>query len=110
MYWENKPIVVLNPYIVEYSDETTYIKEGCLSYPGLIIAIQRAESVKVEFDVKDSSSKGAVFNGLSSKIFQHEMDHMQGREFFSDVSEFKLRQALKKRKYNIKKMRKNANI
>ena len=38
------------------------------------------------------------------------MDHMQGREFFSDVSEFKLRQALKKRKYNIKKMRKNANI
>ena len=110
MYWDNKPIVVFNPYIVEYSDETTYIKEGCLSYPGLIIAIQRAESVKVEFDVKDSSSKGAVFNGLSSKIFQHEMDHMQGREFFSDVSEFKLRQALKKRKHNIKKMRKNAKI
>ena len=95
MYCDNKPIVVFNPYIVEYSDETTYIKEGCLSYPGLIIAIQRAESVKVEFDVKDSSSKGAVFNGLSSKIFQHEMDHMQGKEFFSDVSEFKLRQALK---------------
>jgi peptide deformylase len=106
MYWDDKPIVVFNPYIVEYSNETTYMKEGCLSYPGLFIAIKRSESVKVEFDVKDSSSKGAVFNGMSSKIFQHEMDHMEGREFFSDVSEFKLKQALKKRKYNLKKMKK----
>tara|TARA_B100000424_G_scaffold118595_1_gene89530 strand:- start:661 stop:1188 length:528 start_codon:yes stop_codon:yes gene_type:complete len=110
MYWDNKPIVVFNPWITEYSEETTYVQEGCLSYPGLIIAITRAESIKCEFEVKDGSTKGSVFNGLSSKIFQHEMDHMQGKEFFSDVSDYKLKQALKKRKYNLKRMKRNAKV
>jgi peptide deformylase len=110
MYWDNKPIVVFNPWITEHSEETTYVQEGCLSYPGLILAIRRAEAIKCEFEVKDGSSKGSVFNGISSKIFQHEMEHMQGREFFSDVSDFKLKQALKKRKYNLKRMKRNAKI
>ena len=110
MFWDNKPIVVFNPEIVEKSEETTYEREGCLSYPGLVLAVRRAESIKAQFEVRDGSTKGAVFNGLSSKIFQHEMEHMEGNEFFWSVPNFTLKQAMKKRKINIKRMRKNGQI
>ena len=98
---------VFNPEIIEYSKETTYFKESCLSYPGLKIAIRRSESIKAQFEVKDGSTKGAVFNGLSSRIFQHEMEHVRGREYFWEVSNFILKQAMKKRKHNLKKMRRD---
>ena len=107
MIWDGNPIVVFNPEIIEYSKETTYFKESCLSYPGLKIAIRRSESIKAQFEVKDGSTKGAVFNGLSSRIFQHEMEHVRGREYFWEVSNFILKQAMKKRKHNLKKMRKD---
>jgi len=40
---------------LEWSEDTTYMKEGCLSFPGLWIAIKRAKSVAVKFQVFDSS-------------------------------------------------------
>jgi peptide deformylase len=107
MIWDSKPIVVFNPEIIEYSDETTYFRELCLSYPGLQIAIRRSESIKAQFEVSDGSTKGAVFNGRSSRIFQHEMEHVRGREYFWEVSNFILKQAMKKRKHNLKKMRRD---
>jgi peptide deformylase len=73
----------------------------------LEIAIRRSESIKAQFEVSDGSTKGAVFNGLSSRIFQHEMEHVNGREYFWEVSNFILKQAMKKRKHNLKKMRRD---
>jgi peptide deformylase len=35
MIYEDKPIVCFNPRITDYSVETTYMREGCLSFPGL---------------------------------------------------------------------------
>ena len=110
MYWDSKPIVVFNPDIMEYGDENSYEKEGCLSYPGLMIAISRPNSIKAQFEVKDGSTKGAVFTDLSARIFQHEMEHMKGRDFFWEVSNIKLKQAMKKRKLHLKRMKRNAKI
>jgi peptide deformylase len=110
MVWDATPIVIFNPDLIELSKDKTYIKEGCLSYPGLYIAISRSESVKVQFDIKDGSTKGAVFNGMSSKIFQHEMEHIIGREYFWSVSNYTLKQALRKRKHNLRKIRKNGKV
>jgi peptide deformylase len=95
---------------MEYGDENSYEKEGCLSYPGLMIAISRPNSTKAQFEVKDGSTKGAVFTDLSSRIFQHEMEHMKGRDFFWEVSNIKLKQAMKKRKLHLKRMKRNAKI
>ena len=110
MYWDGKPIVAFNPNLIELGEEKTYIKEGCLSYPGLYIAISRSESIKAQFDIKNGSTKGAVFNGISSRVFQHEMEHIMGREYFWNVSDYMLKQYLRKRKYNLKKMRKNGKV
>ena len=38
------------------------------------------------------------FNGMTSRIFQHEMEHMEGELFIDSVSDFKLKSAMKKRK------------
>ena len=51
-----------------------------------------------------------VFTDLSARIFQHEMEHMKGRDFFWEVSNIKLKQAMKKRKLHLKRMKRNAKI
>ena len=50
------------------------------------------------------------FSGMTSRIFQHEMEHMKGRDFFWEVSNIKLKQAMKKRKLHLKRMKRNAKI
>ena len=40
MFMDENPIVVFNPEILEWSEETTYIREGCLSFPGLYVAVE----------------------------------------------------------------------
>jgi peptide deformylase len=69
--------VVVNPVIVESSGEWTY-EEGCLSVPGLSWEITRANSVHlVGFDLEGNeiSVEADEFEG---RIFQHEMDHLNG--------------------------------
>ena len=71
------PVVVVNPIIVESDGEWTY-EEGCLSVPGLSWEITRANAVHLtgfdlhgnEIDVQTDEFEG--------RIFQHEMDHLNG--------------------------------
>ena len=100
-------IVVFNPEIIEWSDETTYIKEGCLSFPGLYVAIERAQSIFAKFKFFDGEEQGASFTDMSARIFQHESEHMDGDIFTDNVSGFKLKSAMKKRKQYLRKLKKN---
>jgi peptide deformylase len=71
------PVVVVNPVIVESDGEWTY-EEGCLSVPGLSWEITRANAVHlVGFDLEGNeiSVEADEFEG---RIFQHEMDHLNG--------------------------------
>ena len=91
-------MVVFNPEIVEWSDNVTYEKEGCLSFPYLFMPVQRAETIGARFQLKDGSEQFGTFGSLLSRIFQHEMEHMEGELFIDSVSDFKLKSAMKKRK------------
>jgi peptide deformylase len=42
-----KIIVCFNPRIVDYSEETIYLEEGCLSYPNLYIKVKRPKKIKI---------------------------------------------------------------
>ena len=71
------PLVVVNPSIVETDGEWTYL-EGCLSVPGLSWEITRANAVHLvgyDLDGNDISVEAEEFEG---RIFQHEMDHLDG--------------------------------
>ena len=71
------PVVVVNPVIVETSGEWTY-EEGCLSVPGLSWEITRANAVHlVGFDL-EGNEISVEADELEGRIFQHEMDHLNG--------------------------------
>jgi len=71
------PVVVVNPRIVESDGEWTY-EEGCLSVPGLSWEITRPNQiylVGLDLDGNEISIETDEFEG---RIFQHEMDHLDG--------------------------------
>ena len=100
-------IVIFNPEILEWSDETTYIREGCLSFPGLYVAVERSHSIAAKFQLYDGDVQGASFSEMSARIFQHESEHMDGDIFIDNVSKFRLKSAMKKRNHYLKKLNKN---
>jgi peptide deformylase len=105
MLLDRRPIVVFNPEIRDWSDETTYIREGCLSFPGLWIAIKRPYGVTARFQLSTGEEQQGNFVDLSARIFQHETEHMNGELFIDKVSNFKLKSAKDKRKIYLRKFK-----
>ena len=71
------PIVVINPVIVESEGEWTY-EEGCLSIPGLSWDITRPNRVCLIGRDLDGNEMSIDTNEYEGRIFQHEMDHLNG--------------------------------
>lgn len=105
MMFEGKPIVCFNPRIVEYSTETILDYEGCLSYPGFFVKIKRPAGIACTYQDAESNVLNAYYTGLASRCFQHEMDHMLGKDFVDLASNFYLSEARRKRKTNLKKLK-----
>ena len=105
MLMDENALVVFNPEILEWDEETTYMKEGCLSFPGLWIAIERAKSVAIKFQVFDGKDQAGSMTDLSARIFQHESEHMDGDLFIDNVSRLKLKSAMHKRNMNLRKLK-----
>ena len=106
MRMDDHALVVFNPEILEWSEDTTYMKEGCLSFPGLWIAIERAKTVAVKFQVFDGEEQAGSMTELSARVFQHESEHMDGDLFIDNVNKFKLKSAIRKRNLYLRKLKK----
>ena len=103
---EQKIMACYDPHILEYSEETVLMDEGCLTYPGLWLKVRRPISIKAEWeDTKGTKGEYELF-GFEARIFQHEYDHMEGRVFIDHVSKLKLNMAKKR----IKKLQKRSMI
>ena len=96
-----------NPMIVSASDETIRMKEGCLTYPFIFLDIERPRKVVVKYTDNKGDLQEAHLDGMMSRIFQHEYDHMLGRNFTERVSKFKLKRAMEKRDKMLKKIDKS---
>ncbi len=79
----------MNPEIVERSEETITTKEGCLSFPGLWIDVERSRKVKVEALTEDGDRMLLEAEGTGAVVFQHEIDHLFGNLFIDKLSGFK---------------------
>lgn len=99
-------IACFNPKIVSESKETSYEEEGCLSYPGLFVKIRRPESVSVEFEDENGTKQEQIMHGLESRVFQHELDHMEGTTFIKKANRVALDMAKKKKLKNEKSWKK----
>jgi len=96
--------VCINPEITNISKETIRYKEGCLTFPFLFLDIERPQKVKVKYLNEQLETVEEEFDGIVSRCYQHELDHMQGTVFTELVSKLKLEMALKKRDKEIKRV------
>ena len=87
-----------NPQILSESEFTIPIEEGCLTYPGLFVRIYRPEDIYVQFEDENKSIHNDTFEGLMCRVFQHEMDHMDGIDFTKRAKKMHLDMAKRKAK------------
>lgn len=78
-------IVALNPVIVETKGGTVSDREGCLSFPGLYQDVRRHKAVVVRFYDLKGELKEATATDLAARLWQHEIDHLQGTLFIDKM-------------------------
>ena len=83
------PIVLINPRIVERSDELETAEEGCLSIPEIFGDVERPLRVVVEALDADGKPYRADLAGYKARAVQHEIDHLDGILFLDHVSAVK---------------------
>ena len=94
----------INPKIVNASPDLIRDKEGCLSFPGLALGVERHSWVEAEFINEECKVVQMRFEGLTARCFQHELDHMNGIKFTSKVKPLALQMAKKQQQKLIKKI------
>jgi peptide deformylase len=93
----------INPKVLEVSADLKNYSEGCLSFPGLYVKIERPSWVKVEYTDENGETKQTKLEGLTARCFVHELDHMNGIKFVSHAGPVALQMAKKKQSKLIKK-------
>ncbi|MCH2107165.1 MAG: peptide deformylase [Planctomycetes bacterium] len=70
--------VLVNPEILERTGAETSYEEGCLSFPGVYAEVRRPDHCKVRFFSVDGEEHEEEFTGFTSRVIQHEFDHLEG--------------------------------
>lgn len=71
-------IACFNPRIVDVSEETVFLDEGCLSFPGLLVKVTRPKKIKVRYTQPNGEVLTRAFDGMTSRIFQRCFDYLIG--------------------------------
>ena len=77
----NEVMVCFNPRIIKSYSEEVEMEEGCLSYPELFLNVKRPDKIVVKYEDEDKKTHKLKLQGLASRVFQHEYDHMEGIDF-----------------------------
>ena len=83
------PIVLINPELVETSEEIAINEEGCLSVPEIYDKVARHARVTVRALDRSGASRDIDAEGLLAIAVQHEMDHLLGKVFVEYLSPLK---------------------
>lgn len=105
MIGENKIWCLINPKIIERSEEMTSFNEGCVSFPGLFLKINRPDHITVEFNAVGGEKIVQSFDGMTAVIIQHEIDHLNGIVYTELVPKVKLQIAKRKIPANLRKLK-----
>ena len=76
----------INPRIVHKSRKKHTDEEGCLSLPGIFFDVKRPSSIEVEVQTQKGKSVRIKAEGLTARIFQHEIDHLEGKLIINRIS------------------------
>ncbi|MCK4570844.1 peptide deformylase [Candidatus Bipolaricaulota bacterium] len=94
--------ILINPELVELSEEVVETKEGCLSVPGVDAVVTRSTRAVVEGLNLNGEHVRLEGEGLIARAIQHEMDHLNGNLFLDQLSTAR-RQSLIKEYQRVKR-------
>ena len=103
---KNLKMTCFNPMIISSSVEEETMKEGCLTFPFVFLSITRPRKVVVKYEDENGDLKEGSLDGMISRVFQHEYDHMLGKTFVDGISKLKLDMAYKKAEKMMSKYKK----
>ncbi len=94
--------VYINAHIVETSEETDSMEEGCLSLPGVHEKVSRPVRIHVKYLDENFEEHDEWVDGYLARVMQHEFDHLEGKVFSDRISPLR-RQMNKNRLNNLAK-------
>jgi peptide deformylase len=94
--------VYINAHIIETSDETDSVEEGCLSLPGIHEKVTRPTRIHVQYLDENFQEHDEWVDGFLARAMQHEFDHLEGKVFADRLSPLR-RQMNKNRLMNLLK-------
>lgn len=100
---EDFQLVCINPKVIEHGTNEKG-KEGCLSFPGLFLNVERPEWIVVEFTDENGTVSKTRLDGISARCFLHELDHLNGIKYTELVKPLALKMARQKANKIVKKI------
>lgn len=88
----------INAHILEESEETCSIDEGCLSIPGIHEKVVRAKKVRVKYLDEDFNEHEEWADGFLARVMQHEFAHLEGHVFTDIISPLRKQMIARKMK------------
>ena len=80
---------MINPEVIELSEDNSTLEEGCLSIPGHTAEVSRPDWIKLRFTDIKGKEQQIKAEGLLAACIQHEIDHLNGILFIDHISKLK---------------------
>jgi peptide deformylase len=90
-----KSAIIWNPQVIKFSKEKVIDVEGCLSFKDIFVKVERPKEIEVQYETTQGKTRFAKLDGMESKCFQHELDHLDGITFNKRVSKLRWQMANK---------------
>jgi peptide deformylase len=97
-------LTCINPKIIASDNTKVKQKEGCLSAPGIFINIARSPWVDVEYLDLSGNINSIKLTGVTARIFQHELEHLDGKSFLDYAGPVAIKLAEKRKDLLYKKI------
>ena len=88
--------VMINPVVLEESEDTCEFSEGCLSVPGIYAEVRRPSKIKVEYYDENLEKVVEEFDRFACRMVQHELSHLEGNLFVDNVSPIRRKMLMRK--------------
>ena len=103
---EKTPLTMINPKSISIEENLVPYEEGCLSFPEHFAEIERPDKLSIEYIDENNQKQILNTEGFTSRIIQHELDHLNGILFVDHLSRLKRDVIIRK----MKKFQKEKNI
>lgn len=91
-------IVCFNPRVIDSTSGEIALEEGCLSYPDITLKVKRPRTIKVRYFQPNGDVVTQKLDGMSARVFLHELDHLNGVTFTRRANKVHVERAFNQRK------------